>query len=62
MNAKEQFKEQRENLYQELKDILEATKAEDFKYYDTITEFQDIIDKFEALRNDELHLISCEIK
>ena len=48
------FKEERENLFNQLKDELEITKAEDFKFHDTIEDFKEIINKFEKLRFMEL--------
>ena len=62
MSNLQDIKEQRENLYQELKDNLEITSAEDFKYWETITDFKAIIDEFERLRDQELDIIGDKIR
>ena len=48
------IKEKRENLVQEMKDFLETYKADEFKYYGTISDFRAIIDELEDLREKEL--------
>jgi hypothetical protein len=53
----EEIQEKRESLFQELKDNLEVTKAEDFKYWETFIELRGIIDDLEVLRNKELDLL-----
>lgn len=53
----EEIQEKRESLFQELKDNFEATKAEDFKYWETFVELRGIIDDLEVLRNKELDFL-----
>lgn len=55
-----QIHETRENLYQELKDNLECTNADDFKYITTIDDFKEIIERFENLRELELDILGSK--
>lgn len=57
MNDIRNIKERRESLYQELKDQLETTNAEDFKHWETFVELRGIIDDLEVLRNKELDIL-----
>lgn len=60
MDAIKQIQERREQLYNQLKDELEITKPEEFKYYETISEFKEIIEQLSNLRDEELYVLSCK--
>lgn len=53
----EEIQEKRESLFQELKDNIEVTKAEDFKYLETFVELRGIIDDLEVLSKKELDIL-----
>lgn len=52
-----EIKEKRAELVQEMKDYLEAYKADDFKYYETLMDFKFIIEELEDLREQELDIL-----
>lgn len=55
MNNINQIKEQRAKLIRELSHILEIYSAEDFKYWDNLSELEGIVENLKSLREKELN-------